>query len=390
MRNRLFLILLLLDSVHCYASQLVLSTNIPVADANSSREQVSCIMQQLQQPYQLLSMPWRRAKQEVKQHRIDGYFSAFPNADMDSHAQLSAPLFLENWYWFWHQRFKGPDSNSKIRYGAILGSHQADWLDSQQIQPEVQVNTIEQLLQLLAIGRIDIMLADLDQFKLTQQRLKLPEQQYRQQFFRYVPLGLYFSQHTLTDNPTLLAQFNDAIPLCAQAPFALSNSEYQHIVDLLHDDIATLSRHPMLQAAVTIQNDRPLLLSQLQILDKQWQQQQWSASSPMATAMLQTEASQLLQRWQAKYAGVITEVMVMNAQGANVAISKATSDYWQGDETKFLSVFGQPLAYFIDAVEYDASTQHFQVQFSVPITDEQQQHLGVLTVGIDVEKALSR
>ena len=85
---------------------VLLGTNIPTTSASSSHQQINCIMQQTQQPYKLLSMPWRRAKQEVKMGRIDGYFTAIPNEEMNDYAKLSAPLFLENWYWFWHPRHR--------------------------------------------------------------------------------------------------------------------------------------------------------------------------------------------------------------------------------------------------------------------------------------------
>lgn len=176
---------------------VLLGTNVPANSGNTSHQQINCIMQQTQQPYKLLPMPWRRAKQEVKMGRIDGYFTAIPNDEMNDYAKLSAPLFLENWYWFWHPRHSGPDS------------------------------------------------------------------------------------------------------------------------------------------------------------------------------------------------GLVTEVILMDNQGANVAISEITTDYWQGDETPFLSVFGQQSDYFIDVVEYDQSTRRFQVKLSVPVADAQGSHSGALSIGIDVERALS-
>ena len=74
----------------------------------------------------------------------------------------------------------------------------------------------------------------------------------------------------------------------------------------------------------------------------------------------------------------------------SVAISEVTTDYWQGDEAKFLNMYHQDDDYYIDTVEFDESTKHFQVQFSVPIFDQKNQHMGVLILGVDVEKALSK
>ncbi len=108
-----------------------------------------------------------------------------------------------------------------------------------------------------------------------------------------------------------------------------------------------------------------------------------------ATAMLQSPVSVALRHWQANYEPLVNEVILMDNQGANVAISQLTSDYWQGDETQFLSVFEQELDYYIDVVEYDQSTRRFQVKLSVAMLTEAGRHIGALSIGIDVERALS-
>lgn len=369
---------------------VLLGTNVPANSASSSHQQINCIMQQTQQPYKLLPMPWRRAKQEVKMGRIDGYFTAIPNDEMNDHAVLSAPLFLENWYWFWHPRHSGPNS-SKTRYGAILGSHQADWFNSQNYKLEVEVSDIAQLVQLLAIGRIDAVLADLEEFTHTASRLKMPADQFEQRFFRYVPLGVYFSQLRLQQKPGFMRHFNAAVHLCASAPFALAQSEQQQILALLLGSVQQLARDRTLLDAVQRQNRAAATLAEIRQQDTLWQQEvlQGQNENHLAHQLLQTKASVQLRHWQDSYSGLVTEVILMDNQGANVAISAITTDYWQGDETPFLSVFGQQSDYFIDVVEYDQSTRRFQVKLSVPLADAQGRHIGALSIGIDVERALS-
>ena len=380
--------LLLLCPQWVAAAGLVLGTHSPV-DGNSSQQQINCIMQQTRQPYTLQVMPWRRARQEVKMDRIDGYFTAMPNDDMNDFAQLSAPLFLENWYWFWHQRHAGPDSTEPIRYGAILGSHQADWLAQHEHKPDVEVNDLAQLVQLLNIGRIDILLADLDDFNEVARRLKIDSTEFHQRFFRYVPLGVYFAHKALQQRPGFIAQFNAATHLCASAPFALSTAEQQLILSKLLADVQQLARLPLLRQRLQQQNQPEVDLSAMLLLDSQWQQQLLaSPDDSLAAKMLSSAASEVLQQWQTQYAELVTEVILMDQHGANAAISRVTTDYWQGDEMPFLGIFEQQAAYFIDVVEYDQSTRRFQVKLSVPVSDGQR-HLGVLSVGIDVERALA-
>lgn len=370
------------------AAGLVLGTHTPV-DGNSSQQQINCIMQQTRQPYTLQVMPWRRARQEVKMDRIDGYFTAMPHEEMNDTAQLSAPLFLENWYWFWHPRHPGPDSKERIRYGAILGSHQAGWLEQHQRKVEVEVNDLAQLVQLLNIGRIDMLLADLDDFHDATKRLKIDSNTFNQRFFRYMPLGVYFAKKTLQQRPGFLAQFNAATHLCASAPFALSPSEQQRILDNLLASLQQLAATAELHNSLALQNQQLSDLSTLMQLDSQWQQQLSEQKSGLATKMLASSASKLLQSWQAKYAGLVTEVILMDAQGTNAAISNLTTDYWQGDEMPFLGMFEQTAPYFFDVVEYDQSTRRFQVKLSIPVKTKQQSPIGVLSIGIDVERALS-
>lgn len=371
------------------AADLILGTHAP-ANGDNSQQQINCIMQQTRQPYTLQVMPWRRAKQEVKMNRIDGYFTALPNEEMDEYAQLSAPLFLENWYWFWRPRHAGPDSAGHIRYGAILGSHQADWLYSHYDKPDLEVNDIAQLVQLLQIGRIDMVLADLEDFHNAARRLKMDPALFNQRFFRYIPLGVYFSRQRLAQNPGFIQHFNAATHLCASSPFALSPTEQQLILSRLFDEVRTLARNPVLLHAVTQQNRQLTDLAAILQQDNLWQQQlQAGQQAPLATAMLNSSASGVLQSWQANYPAEVTEVILMDQRGANVAISAVTTDYWQGDETPFLGIFEQATEYFIDVVEYDRSTRRFQVKLSVPLNGEHNRHIGVLSVGIDVERVLA-
>jgi hypothetical protein len=89
---------------------------------------------------------------------------------------------------------------------------------------------------------------------------------------------------------------------------------------------------------------------------------------------------------------VVTEIIVTDTRGLNVAISDMTSDYWQGDEEKFIEVFSQPAntMHFGD-INYDESTKRFQLQLSVPLyTEEKFEPLGVMVFGVDVEKVLSQ
>ena len=87
---------------------------------------------------------------------------------------------------------------------------------------------------------------------------------------------------------------------------------------------------------------------------------------------------------------MVTEIFVMDNKGLNVGQSDVTSDYWQGDEAKWQKTFlAGADAVFIDAVEFDESTQTFQSQLSLPVVDPQSGDvIGAVTIGVNVDTLL--
>ncbi|MEE2024155.1 cellulose-binding family II protein [Alkalimonas mucilaginosa] len=368
---------------------LQLGTNVPVTSPTNATRQVHCILQQMRTPYQLQTLPWLRAQREVQMQRLDGYFTAILLAEMQHYGELSAPMFLENWYWFTHPDSIGK-SSATTRYGVIRGSHQANWFDVMGIRPEVEVNTLSELIQILRRQRIDKVLLDLEDFEFAAEQLALDSSNYQRTFFRYVPLGLFVSHQFLQARPDFLQQFNHHIHSCAQSPFTLSPIEQEQILHVFLPLATALASQQHLLDAVQASNQQPMAQSKLMQLDQQWMDEVEQMQPQLGQQMLQQPLSQYLLHWQQQQQGLVTELILTDQQGKNVAISAITSDYWQGNEAKFLNVYQQATPYFLDAVVFDASTQRFQVQLSIAVSDSNNQHIGVLTLGIDVEQALRR
>ena len=79
------------------------------------------------------------------------------------------------------------------------------------------------------------------------------------------------------------------------------------------------------------------------------------------------------------------EIFIMDNQGANVAMTNKTSDYWQGDEAKFTQAFAKGRgAIHYGEVSFDTSAQAYLIQVSVPIIDGTRA-IGVLTAGINLD-----
>lgn len=82
----------------------------------------------------------------------------------------------------------------------------------------------------------------------------------------------------------------------------------------------------------------------------------------------------------------LVEFILTDNQGANVAITGMTSDYWQGDEPKFSNAFANGKGeIYIARPQKDKSTGEVISQVSVPVMSNGKA-IGTLTVGVRSEK----
>ncbi|MBI4923052.1 MAG: hypothetical protein HY834_15010 [Devosia nanyangense] len=157
---------------------------------------------------------------------------------------------------------------------------------------------------------------------------------------------------------------------------------------LAKGELRQIAEDPALVAAIMAQNAMTAGYDAAKIdaLDKQWRAEVDAAAKPLIDATLANDASKYLAKVQADSAGKYTEIFATDAMGLNVAQSTVTSDYWQGDEDKFTQTFAMGAdAVFLGDVEQDESTQTFQSQVSITITDPATgMPIGSITVGIDL------
>lgn len=380
---------------------LMLGTNVTAsygADRSlriqgGSIEHIECILERMDLPFQITHMPWRRAHQEVKKHNLDGFFTAILTNGADDQGQLSDPLVLENWYWVTSAGKTLDQIRSGQKIGAIIGSPQAIWMAQQDYPEPVAANNLPQLVKMLMSERIDVVLADKEQFEKVATDLGISTDKYAYRFYRYMPLGVYFSRAAMEERSDFLQQFNRQILPCAPDAFQVSEYEREKIKAQLMPLMRELIARPSVISAVVEQNHahRKLSLETLLERDKEWIDLFYQGYSPLAKSLLSNSLSRELQELKAATAGLISEIIVMDEQGFNVGMSDMTSDYWQGDEGKFLQILGRPQdTLLFDAVVYDESTRRFQVQLSVQIYKPGVPKVqGIVTLGVDVEKALS-
>lgn len=135
--------------------------------------------------------------------------------------------------------------------------------------------------------------------------------------------------------------------------------------------------------AIKAQNEKHAGLSESDIdaLDKKWR----AGDVMLIDGVLKSDISDYLKKVQNDSEGLYTEIFVMDNKGLNVGQSDKTSDYWQGDESKWQETYlvGSDAIHISD-VEEDESSQIFQMQISLPVVDAGHV-IGAVTVGVNAE-----
>lgn len=152
-----------------------------------------------------------------------------------------------------------------------------------------------------------------------------------------------------------------------------------------------IARSAVVIDAVRAQNLETSAYSDAKIaeLDRLWAKEtDGDYSRPLIDATLAREVSHHLLAVQQRSEGLFTEIILMDAVGLNVGISRMTTDYWQGDEDKWRKTFlVGPHSLHIGPLEEDLSTRTVQSQVSLPVVDpDTGEAIGALTFGVDVEE----
>jgi len=164
---------------------------------------------------------------------------------------------------------------------------------------------------------------------------------------------------------------------------AFAEKAPQKVIDLANGKLAKVGSDPVIVTAVNAENAKGKTLDQIKEQDKKWKAT--AGIVDYMKALMDSECGKHIAGIQSS-AEYFAEIFVMDNQGANVAMTDKTSDYWQGDEAKFQKSFsGGSGAVFVDDVEFDDSTQAYLVQVSVPVKDGDTV-IGAITFGIDIDK----
>lgn len=162
----------------------------------------------------------------------------------------------------------------------------------------------------------------------------------------------------------------------------------ESIAAFVETEVRSKLSDPTIINAINAANVANALLTpaDIQGLDDQWKAEV-GKDSALIKGIADNAVSAALRDYVQAHGGRVTEVILMDAKGLNVAVSDVTSDYWQGDEDKHQLTFGVgPDAVHVSEVEFDESTQTYQVQVSFTVVDPATGlGIGAATVGLNAE-----
>jgi len=137
-------------------------------------------------------------------------------------------------------------------------------------------------------------------------------------------------------------------------------------------------------AEVEKQNILKVSLDEIKKIDKQWMEAE--DELPIQKEKMTNACAQELKRI-AKEFPAIAEAFVMDNQGANVGMSRLTSDYWQGDEPKWQNSYkGGKGGVDVGKESFDKSAGATIQQISLPILNAKGEAIGAVTFGLIVAK----
>jgi len=188
-----------------------------------------------------------------------------------------------------------------------------------------------------------------------------------------------------------------AIALGGTGTSALSQSQPtaeefgEQVLAYARTDLQEWITDPVIIYAIKEQNELNGTLSESQIarMDRRWIK--GGKFGAEVLEMLDRQASIIARDRRERAGGIITEIIVMDRYGLNVAISDRTSDFYQGDEAKYIETFLKGAnAVHISELELDESTQKVQTQVSLTVVDpETGQPIGAVTLGVSLDKLVN-
>jgi hypothetical protein len=152
----------------------------------------------------------------------------------------------------------------------------------------------------------------------------------------------------------------------------------QKVINFHVKKIEAMAANPVLIDTVKAINLESKSMEDILTIDKNWQA---GGENELAKNLGENKGGVYLRRTVSESI-LYTEAFATGKQGELAAVFPKTSDFYQGDEDKFIECYKDGAGeVFIGELEEDISTKTISVQISVPILDGDNT-IGVLIVGI--------
>lgn len=127
-----------------------------------------------------------------------------------------------------------------------------------------------------------------------------------------------------------------------------------------------MAADPSVLEAVRAQNAKKVPMPEIMKVQADWK----AGKTPDLVRTLMTNTCARKMAEMQKPEKSIVEVAVHDNQGVRVCVTNKTSNYYRGDKAKFTDAYknGQG-AIYVSKPEYDASTQEYTTEVSVPVMD---------------------
>lgn len=359
----------------------------------TSLRALSCVMDRLNQRYEVGLVPWLRAREEVRRGLAQGLFSVAPDPDRHATETLSLPLALERWVWVTVKGGASP-GDPAVRTGAVLGSNQLSSLIRQGHKSSGVARNAVQLLRMLMAGRIQAALIDEAELLSAARDGEIDTGLLAVDFERYAPLSVAFAPEFLQSKPGFLERFNKEVPNCAASNMTLTREEKAVALEAARMLLAQVLDLEDLRASLTQANQTNGTKPVTQIIeeDRAFLANRDHPNHPLVQRLWDHPLTAHLRQLRIASGELVTEIMLFDQAGVAIAADPMPSDLWQADEPKYSRTVAQgPTAYFVDAISFDQSTAHFSVQVSFAIAGSAPDSvIGGVTIGLDIEKTLNK
>jgi hypothetical protein len=170
------------------------------------------------------------------------------------------------------------------------------------------------------------------------------------------------------------------VAVTASGQEEFSQEELGRLLRSKVESVEELAANEAVVRAVRRHNERKLTPEQIAEIDEEWTN--GADSIPIKKSLEENEVGRYFKSMIDFNEAIYSEAFLAGANGANVAAYPATTDYWQGDEAKWIEAYaGGRGEVYIGSIEFDESSRTNAIQISVPVMDEGRA-IGVLIVGV--------